>query len=113
MHLQARATAALHIGYVADELGAPFPKPNIIHIDATAAKSFFENTGGASKMKHIDIRSEWVQLVRDRHQFEYEKVDGKRNPADVLTKLLDRSEFDVYHQELMYTDADQLRGVRD
>ena len=28
-------------------------------------------------------------------------------------KLLDRSEFDVYHQELMYTDADQLRGVRD
>ena len=61
------ATAALHIGYVADELGAPFPKPNIIHIDATAAKSFFENTGGASKMKHIDIRSEWVQMVRDRH----------------------------------------------
>ena len=52
-------------------------------------------------------------LVRDRHQFEYEKVDGKRNPADVFTKLLDRSEFDVYHQELMYTDADQLRGVRD
>ena len=41
------------------------------------------------------------------------EVDGKRNPADVLTKLLDRSEFDVYHQELMYTDADQLRGVRD
>ena len=106
-------TAALHIGYVADELGAPFPKPNIIHIDATAAKSFFENTGGASKMKHIDIRSEWVQLVRDRHQFEYVKVDGKRNPADVLTKLLDRSEFEVYHQELMYTDTDQLRGVRD
>ena len=48
------ATAALHIGYVADELGAPFPKPNIIHIDATAAKSFFENTGGASKpLQHI------------------------------------------------------------
>ena len=106
-------TAALHIGYVADEYGKPFPKPIIIHIDATAAKSFFENTGGASKMKHIDIRSEWVQMVRDRHQFKYEKVDGKRNPADVFTKLLDRSEFDVYHQELMYTDADQLRGVRD
>ena len=52
-------------------------------------------------MKHIDIRSEWMQLVRDRHQFEYVKVDGKRNPADVLTKLLDRSEFDVYHQELI------------
>ena len=106
-------TAALHIGYVADEYGKPFPKPITIHIDATAAKSFFENTGGASKMKHIDIRSEWVQLVRDRHQFEYTKVDGKKNPAGVLTKLLDRSEFDVYHQELMYTDADQLRGVRE
>ena len=43
----------------------------------------------------------------------YVKVDGNKNPADVLTKLLDRSEFDVYHQELMYTDADQLRGVRE
>ena len=50
------ATAALHIGYVADELGAPFPKPNIIHIDTTAAKSFFENTGGASKMKRHPFR---------------------------------------------------------
>mgnify|MGYP006251822303 CR=1 FL=1 len=64
-------------------------------------------------MKHIDIRSEWVQMVRDRHQFEFEKVDGTRNPADVFTKLLDRSEFEVYQQELMHTDADQLRGVRD
>ena len=43
----------------------------------------------------------------------YVKVDGNKNPADVLTKLLDRSEFDVSHQELMYTDADQLRGVRE
>ena len=106
-------TATLHIGYVADELGAPFPKPNIINIDATAAKSFFENTGGASKMKHIDIRSKWVQLVRDRHQFEFAKVDGTKNPADTFTKLLDRPEFDPYHRELMYTDADQLRGVRE
>ena len=68
-------------------------------------------------MKHIDIRSEWVQLVRDRHQFKYVKVDGNENPAGMFTKLLGRSEFDVwvpiYHRELMYTDADQLRGVRE
>ena len=64
-------------------------------------------------MKHIDIRSEWAQLVRDRHQFEYVKVGGNKTPAGVLTMLLDRSEFDVHHQELMYTDADQLRGVRE
>ena len=64
-------------------------------------------------MKNVDIRSEWVQRVRDRHQFEYVKEGGNKNPADVLTKLLDRSEFDIHHQELMYTDADQLRGVRE
>ena len=64
-------------------------------------------------MKHIDIRSKWVQLVRDRHQFEYAKADGTKTPADTFTKLLDGSEFDPYHRELMYTDADQLRGVRE
>ena len=52
-------------------------------------------------------------MVRDRHQFEYVKVDGNKNPADMFTKLLYRSEFDVYHQELVITDADQLRGVRE
>ena len=59
-------------------------------------------------MKHIDIRSEWVQLVRDRHQFEYVKANGNKNPAGMFTKLLDRSEFDVYHQELMYTRETNL-----
>ena len=54
-----------------------------------------------------------VQLVRDRHQFEFAKVDGTKNPADTFTKLLDRPEFGPYHRELMYTDADQLRGVRE
>ena len=51
-----------------------------------------------SSRKHIgvDIRSKWVQLVRDRHQFEYVKVGGNKNPAGVFTKLLDRSQFDVY-----------------
>ena len=38
---------------------------------------------------------------------------GKKIPADMFTKLLDRWEFEVYHQEPMYTDADQLRGVRE
>ena len=106
-------TATLHIGYVADELGAPFPKPHLINIDASAAKSFFENTGGASKMKFIDIREGWIQQVRDHKQIQFVKIDGTLNPADTFTKLLERKEFEVYQDALMYNDADQLRGVRE
>ena len=96
-------TAALHIGYVADELGAPFPKPNVIHIDATATKSFFENTGGASKMKHIDMRETWVKDLRDRNHIKFIRKAGTENPADFFTKILTGQQFREAESMMMGT----------
>ena len=81
-----------------------------IYTDATAAKSFIENTGGASKMKHIDIRSAWVAQVRDRHNFRFDKVAGTANEADAMTKLLEGSEFNVYQEELTYMGEGPTEG---
>ena len=62
-------------------------------------------------MKFIDIRGGWIRQVRDRHQIQFAKIEGTRNPADTFTKLLDRKEFGTYQDELMHTSVDQLRGV--
>ena len=72
-----------------------------------------ENTGGASKMKFIDIREGWIRQVRDHNQIQFAKIEGTANPADTSAKLLDRRRCDVYQDELMCTNVDQLRGVRE
>ena len=57
-------------------------------IDAGAAKCFIENTGASTKMKHIDLRQDWVKLMRDQGKFEFIKVEGIHNQADFFTKIL-------------------------
>ena len=51
----------LHISYIADELGMNIPKPITLLVDASAAIGFAQNVGSKTKMKHLDIRDQWVQ----------------------------------------------------
>ena len=95
----------LHIGYIAEELGLPVPKPIRIQIDATAAIGFLQNTGGAGRMKHLDIRKGWIQMARDNKLVEYHKVDGKLIQADFFTKLLDKTEYDRAYERLAYVPS--------
>eukprot|EP00973_Karenia_brevis_P032933 4547012-Karenia_brevis.AAC.1 len=44
-------------------------------------------------MRHLEIRDLWLQKeVRDG-KLEIEKLDGKQNAADLMTKILTRSEI--------------------
>ena len=84
---------ALHISYIAEELGIPVEHPLEIQIDANAALGFLNNTGGPSKMKHLDIRKDWIQQIRDRDLVQFVKVPTKENRADFMTKLQNKVEF--------------------
>ena len=55
------------------------PHPLVVYIDASAAIGFIENTGGGGKMKHLDIKEGWIQLLRDRGIAEYWKIEGVLN----------------------------------
>ena len=57
----------LHLGYVIAELGLQFPKPFTLLIDNQAAEAFARNSAQRSKLKHIDCRQEWVQILRDKN----------------------------------------------
>ena len=66
---------------------------NVVHLgtDSTAAKSFVSRQG-FGKMKHIEIRDMWLQKeVRDG-KVEVSKVPGDRNPADLMTKILNNKD---------------------
>ena len=58
--------------------------------DSAAAKAFV-STRGLGRMRHLEVKDLWMQeLVRDG-RLRVAKIRGDRNPADVLTKYLDRA----------------------
>ena len=83
----------LQMQYIAEELMLYTPRMLPVFVDAEAAIGFARNNGGGSKMKHIDIREQWVQSIRDKAQIKITKVCGKKNPADFFTKLMTNAEF--------------------
>ena len=59
--------------------------PGKLYTDASAALSIAKREG-AGKMRHINLRSLWLQQQAVKKQLEYGKIAGSLNPADGLTK---------------------------
>lgn len=94
--LQAMSTGAqigLHCWHVAQELGIQVAERLDLNVDASAAVSFAQKIGSKTKMKHLDIRREWIQQLRDRDTIKINKVGSKEQKADALTKLMGRKEY--------------------
>ena len=53
--------------------------------NASAARSIAKRQG-AGKMRHINVKSLWLQEKALQKDLEYVKVKGEENPADGLTK---------------------------
>ena len=56
-----------------------------LYADASAALSIAKRPG-AGKMRHINVKSLWLQDKSVQKILEYKKVKGEDNPADGLTK---------------------------
>ena len=54
----------LHLFHREDEMGIPFRKPFTMQIDNKATIAFTENSAFKSKLKHIDVRQDWVHTLR-------------------------------------------------
>ncbi len=98
--------AAVHFKWVCQELKIDVPDQIPIYCDAEAAIGFFKNLGGAtqSKLKHIDLRSEWVREMRDSANIvSVQHIAGVDNPANFFTKVLSAAEFKKEGAQLMAT----------
>ena len=52
-------------------------------------------TGGGARLRHIDIRSDWMNLLRSREELDFASINipGPENPADAHTKIFCRKKF--------------------
>ena len=82
-----------HIKFIADEMLLDVPDRIHMEVDATVAVAFANNTQVRSKMKHINLKWSWVLELRDQNIVKLINIDGTKNPADVMTKVLNQPEF--------------------
>lgn len=83
-------------------MGIPFPKPFTLQIDNKAAIAFADNSAFKSKLKHIDVRQEWVQTLRNHSIINPVYVPSEENLADLFTKILDAETFTRLRDRMMF-----------
>ena len=76
-----------HRSYVSDEMGWSIGLPLEIQVDNAAAIAFSNGNTRRSKLRHIDVRQQWVVQLRDAEVCRLVKVDTKEKLADPFTKL--------------------------
>ena len=52
------------------------------------------------RSKHIDIRFHYIRELLEHKQINLDWIDGSKNPADVLTKNLDKIKFTLFRDML-------------
>ena len=63
---------------------------------------------GAGKLRHINIGMLWIQEAERMRKLSYSKVAGVENPADMMTKGLQKSKIAQYMSEV----GQETRGGR-
>ena len=77
------ASELLGLRTLAEDLGWRFDI--WMWVDSTAAKSIASRLGNG-KLRHLDVRFLWLQEATRDRSLRVKKIEGKKNPADTLTK---------------------------
>lgn len=92
----------LHISYIVEEMGMSWQRPIMLGVDNAAAIAFADDSCEKTELKHIDVRQEWVKVLRDHNLVITVHVDTASNLADFFTKILDEETF-LRHRNTMMT----------
>ena len=75
----------LGIQSCARDLGIPLGAS--VYADASAALGIIQRRG-IGKMRHIQTQCLWLQEAHATKRIGFEKIDGSKNPSDLMTKHL-------------------------
>ena len=89
------------VSYIAEEAGIEFEFPFILELDNQAAIIFCEGSASKTRLKHIDTRQQWVQMLRDKNLVVMDKVPTDSNLADLFTKILPKPTFVKLRDQLL------------
>ena len=67
--------------------------PLVVHSDATAAIGIARRKG-LGKIRHLDVTDLWIQDKIRSKEIQVVKVLGTDNPADALTKYVERASLE-------------------
>ena len=100
-------TDFMQLSYIASELNIEFPAPMTIQTDSTVAIAFSSNTMLKTKMKHIDVRQNWIRIIRDLSVAQPMHCRSEANIADYLTKIFPGTKW---HQflKLIFSDSGNI-----
>ena len=87
------ASKALGLRSIASDLGLDFEVA--VHTDATAAIGICRRRG-LGKIRHLAVADLWVQDKLRTQEFTLHKIAAPENPADALTKHVDRATLDKH-----------------
>jgi hypothetical protein len=99
----------LNLKYICREVNIKFPCPATLQMDNTAAEAFTNNTVIRTKLKHIDVRQDWVRCLRDHNLLIPLHVPSADNLADFFTKILTAPTFKRLRDRMMVELPDYLK----
>ena len=70
-----------------------------LHIDASAALGILQRQG-VGRVRHLDVGVLWLQEQQLKQMIDLTKVAGTKNPADLMTKNLNKDQIDQYVEML-------------
>ena len=91
----------LSLSYASSEMAINFPSPIDLQMDNSTAEVFVNDTAYKTKLKHIDVRQEWVRTLRNKKILRPVHVDTKINVADLFTKILPKHDFNRLRDMVM------------
>ena len=94
----------LGIQACAADLGLEFDAS--VYADASAALGIVQRRG-IGKVRHIRTQSLWLQEAHAQRRLGFEKIDGSRNPSDLMTKHLSDT---LQQRHLDYMSAEAAAG---
>ena len=77
---------------LAEELG--WSLGLVMHVDSATAKAVASRSG-IGRLRHLEVKTLWVQAALKEGRFALVKVPGRENPANPLTKPLSFADFET------------------
>ena len=91
------STEAIGVMQMASEWGRELEGQ--VLVDSSAALGAVKRKGNG-KLRHVKVGMLWIQEKQENGELEYVKVKGEENPADMMTKYLNRPTAEKLQQHL-------------
>ena len=67
----------------------------LVHCDSQSAIDLSKNAMFQSRSKYIEVRYLWIRLVIEKRLMQLRKIHTKKNPADMLTKVVTKEKLEL------------------